>query len=422
MAPDAPANRKQAFREHGLRCLRDRWPLNWTLERYGMWWRYLRLLEKTPEPQSRLRAMPHIPDIAVYTPGHIGDILLTVPLVRALRDHYPQSRIRWIVGSWSKQLAERYVSYASRIEVFSPGWLNYSRAVNRRYAAEHIAWLEAMSRHPADLFVTTAPAGLDTYLVGRSLKPVLWCGRGPELDLYPVACSRQITTVSRDVPEARDILKILEPLGIRNGSDRLEYTVRPEERDLALRLLADSGIDHSARFIIISPAAGWPGKQWPCERWSEVADKLREKGWLIVLVGGKQDEGLCRKVQALMRNHCANLAGQTTLPELAALISMARLWMGCDSGGMHLAAALNVPVVSLFGPTNPSKWGPCGSKHSIIRKVESCDGCIAWHPNARCLHDARCMKMIGADEVCAKAGLLLGASDQMASEAGMSRS
>ena len=154
-----------------------------------------------------------------------------------------------------------------------------------------------------------------------------------------------------------------------------------------------------APLAVLVPGAGWPGKQWPAEWFAAIGDRLRrEAGFAVVLAGSAGEAELCRSVAARMREPAASLAGKTSLAQLAALLAQAGLFVGNDSGPMHLAACFQIPSVVCFGPTIASKWAPRHARARVLQH-EDCAGCVSWHFRASCLHGNRCMKSIAADEV-----------------------
>ena len=121
----------------------------------------------------------------------------------------------------------------------------------------------------------------------------------------------------------------------------------------------------------------------------------RSNGFQIAWVGGPGEESLV----PTSRREDFNWVGKTSIPLLAALMEQAKLFVGNDSGLLHIATALGVPTVSMWGPTSPGKWGPKGSIHRHIRKVERCEGCIYWDYRETCRHDHVCMRAVQVDEV-----------------------
>ena len=136
------------------------------------------------------------------------------------------------------------------------------------------------------------------------------------------------------------------------------------------------------------------------DRFARIADRLVEQMGVRVLIGGaagerEMGEEMARKMSQVP----VNLMGMTSWGVLAALIRDASLFVGCDSGPMHLAAVYETPCVCLFGPTRPEEWAPRGQYARIIRNVQSCPDCWPWHPRRDCVHGRACMKAIEVDEV-----------------------
>jgi heptosyltransferase-1 len=137
------------------------------------------------------------------------------------------------------------------------------------------------------------------------------------------------------------------------------------EEALAQRLRA---LDIGA-FAILNPGAGWGAKQWPAERYGDVARKLVEYGLKSLINYGPGEAGLARAAESASGG--AAVATACPLSELIALTRRARIFIGGDTGPMHLAAALGIPVVAIFGPTNPARNGPFGTPSIVLRSSTS---------------------------------------------------
>lgn len=403
----APERRRKRLGKEGLRPLRETWWTPLQYESNRALWSNLYLLESSREPRRTEAVFPAEARVVVYTPGHIGDVLHAVPLLRALREARPCMELVWVVGPWCERLARRYAE-PDRVEVFSPAWHQYRRGTSGPTLRSQKRWGSAKSA--ADVFISTARTDLTALFVGRSVQPGWWIGRPPLSRLYPVAAREDIVPVREDVYEAEDLLELGSPLWIQSKNAVLAYGITEDERRQAEARLRDAGVDPQQPYVVIAPCAGWAGKQWPLERWSVVADKLHEHGLNVVLAGTAGERKQCLRVAAAMKKTPVNMAGQTNLEEMAAMNAGSRLWLGSDSGGLHLAAAVGTPTVSLFGPTNPDKWAPRGPRHRFLRAVDGCPGCVPWHPRARCRHRADCMIKIETGAVMEEALHLLGSS------------
>jgi heptosyltransferase-1 len=122
-------------------------------------------------------------------------------------------------------------------------------------------------------------------------------------------------------------------------------------------------------FALLNPGAGWGAKQWPAERYGQVARRLAEDGMKSLINFGPGEEPLARAVESASQGAAQGMA--CSLTELISLTRRARLFIGGDTGPMHLAAALGIPVVAIFGPTNPARNGPFGTRSMVLRSPAS---------------------------------------------------
>jgi lipopolysaccharide heptosyltransferase II len=157
--------------------------------------------------------------------------------------------------------------------------------------------------------------------------------------------------------------------------------------------------------LLLQPGARYPMKVWPPERFAELADRLADRFACRILLGGDQRE---REIaEQIARNtRCAPkvVAGKFSLLQFASLVKRCALFVGNDGGAMHIAAAMGTPVLALFGPTYPRRWGPRGGPAQVIYKGLDCRAC--YHPS--CLRgDDSCMRQISVDEVFGAAGRML---------------
>src|SRR5437763_537804 len=156
---------------------------------------------------------------------------------------------------------------------------------------------------------------------------------------------------------------------------------------------------HQRNIAILNPGAGWAAKQWPAERYGEVARGLASDGMLSVINFGPGEEELARAAEAASGGSATSIS--CSISELTALTRRARLLIGGDTGPLHLAAALKVPVVALFGPTDPARTGPFGSRAVPLRNPES-KTTFSHHRNP----DAGLLKISVEDTVAAARWLL----------------
>jgi 3-deoxy-D-manno-octulosonic-acid transferase/heptosyltransferase-1 len=155
-------------------------------------------------------------------------------------------------------------------------------------------------------------------------------------------------------------------------------------------LLRECGIEAGQdRFIAVNPVALWETKLWDQGKFAELAQRIvQEMNVPVVLTGSAAEKPYIDGIQRTMKLPVANLAGETSLRDLAALYRLASLVVTTDSGPMHIAAAVNTPVVALFGPTDPARTGPYGTGHTVVRRGLSCSPCFLKEcPSRRCMNE-----------------------------------
>lgn len=360
------------------------------------------LARRLPAP----RPAPGAPPCAViYTPGHLGDILHTAPMIRHLRRNRPDWRIVWLVGPWSAPLARRYADLVDDILPFAPDALCYHRNQPRlrQSAASQLRLGLRLRRLAPVAFISTASENPATRWLANLMRPALWTGVGdrPPPRLHP-AVRTQLTSYAKDRPETLAHLDLLRPLGISlaDADTSLFFPLPPDLSAWGDRFLADEHIDSARPLVLISPGSGWPGKNWPLDRYLETARwLLHEKSAQVAWLGTPAESA------AFFPDPSApppgrNWMGRLDLSQLATVMSRATLWLGNDSGPLHLAAAVNCPTLSLWGPTEPAKWAPRGPRHRHLRFHPRCPGCEYWNPAAACLHPTHpCMEAIPVPSV-----------------------
>ncbi len=192
-------------------------------------------------------------------------------------------------------------------------------------------------------------------------------------------------------------LAATEALGLAGPPLAPTLTVSPSAEKRAEDLIRGNGIDPARPIICVHPGARWWFKSWPPERFAALADRIQQATSAPVLIlGGDQDRQVVSQIQTGMRAHARNLVGSTDLPVLAGVLKRASLMVSNDNGPMHMAAALGVPVVGLFGPSDPAVWGPWGEGHRVFYKNLDCRAC--FHPD--CFRgEENCMMQISLEEV-----------------------
>lgn len=321
--------------------------------------------------------------ILFIRPGGIGDAVLLLRAIRAVSERYP--------GVTITVLAEK-----RNATVFS-----LCGAVSRILLYDRPGELLAAVRGAYDVVMDSEQWHRLSALVARFTGAPQLIGYATNnrerMFSHPVA-------YSHDSHESDSFLALLQPLGITHYPDTDSVIEIPERavRAAEHKLAALSG----KPFVALFPGASIPERRWGAERFAELARRLQRRGMAVVVVGGKGDEQAGNLIAA--KGAGLNLAGRTSLAESAAVIARSRLLVTGDSGLLHIAAELNVPTVSLFGPGIEKKWAPRNASHMVLNKHLSCSPCTRFGYTPRCRIGARCLELITVDEVESAVNLVLG--------------
>jgi heptosyltransferase-2 len=180
--------------------------------------------------------------------------------------------------------------------------------------------------------------------------------------------------------------------------------VGPEARAAAVRLRAEAGLG-DASYAVLGPGAAYgPAKRWPAERFAEVGERLRRRGLALVLAGAREDAAACAAVRERLGGGCADLSGRTDLAALAGLCAAARVVVCNDSGLGHLAAALGIPTVTVFGSTSSAWTAPLGSRVRVVQHAPPCSPCF----RRTCAIGYRCLESVSPECVACACKELIG--------------
>jgi len=335
-------------------------------------------------------------NILVIKLRYIGDVLLATPVLRSLRERFPDACLTITVLRGTEDVLK---GNPDLTEVL---------VVERGGLAEQLRFLQSIRRRRFDCVIDLTDGDRSAVLSRFSGAPVRiglneehrWRGL-----LY--------TTVVRPGPEATHRvernLETVRPLGIEPKACPLVLRIPPQDEAAAAGLLDDLAgeklSDGSKALVMLQPGARYWFKAWPVERFAELAGRLAARYGCRILVGGDAKErGLAEAIRAGAQAPVVPLAGRLTLLQYTAVLKRCSLFVGNDNGPMHMAAALGVPVVALFGPSDPAEWGPRGGRAEVLYKGLDCRRC--FHPTCT-RGEESCMKQITVEEVFAAATKLL---------------
>ena len=353
--------------------------------------------------------------ILLVKPSAVGDVVHTIPLLVKLRARYPQARIDWFITPENAVLVRHHPALSGVVLFNRRSFGSFGR--NWRATAGPFELLRQLRRTRYDLVIdmhgqfrtaafvraTGAPVriGFDrpikrlpTETIHHEIHNVPLHGWAGAREASWLAYTNRIPIPTLDVHAIDRYLWLGKMLGLDNSPPDLRIYLSPETEVRAVQLLARHGLKE---FAVLAPGTMWETKHWPPERFAEVGRLLRQRQLGVVVVGTPRDKDRCR-IAADLCPGATDLCGQTSLGELAAIIRLSAVAVTNDSGSMHLAVALETPVVSIFGPTNPVHIGPYGHPEAVVRLDLPCSPCN-YRRLRQCPFGHACMEQLTAGMV-----------------------
>jgi heptosyltransferase-2 len=199
-----------------------------------------------------------------------------------------------------------------------------------------------------------------------------------------------------------DLVNVLTSTQIRPS---IEIQATSDERATARRLLNAEGISNDKPFLVLNPGAAYgSAKRWHEDRFAAVAETLSvELGMHVALIGSESERSIGEQIRDRMTQPAAVLTGKTSLETLIGVLAESSLMITNDSGPMHIASALGIPTVAVFGSTDERVTGPCGPRTRVVKRAVECSPCLL----RKCPIDHRCMNAVTIEDVCSVARALL---------------
>ncbi len=322
---------------------------------------------------------------------HFGDAVITTAILSPLRRRYPNAAIEVLAGPWNREIFEA----APEVDrVFVSRNNRFARGRRLGWPLAVIWWGLWLRRRRYDLAIDVRgefPLALILWLSGAKQRLGWNCGGGGFLLTHS-------PTYVPGRPEVQSRLALLAELGIRPQADASPWRPRfvpdaPASRTASqLWKSAVNDRDGEARRVVLHVGAGMSAKEWPVEHWRELLTRILAGGTSqVVLVGSASDRIIARHILGPHRwLEVADWTGQLSIPELAAVLEQADLFIGADSGPAHLAAAVGTRVVALFSGTNcVEQWKPAGPQVTVVRNAVECSPCHRTEcplPDHPCMH------------------------------------
>jgi lipopolysaccharide heptosyltransferase II len=306
----------------------------------------------------------------------LGDVLMTSPALRALKETLPERRIT-LLSSSSGAAAGRQIPEVDEVLAWDAPWMKAS-AVRRESRADRLFCdkLRLRGFDAAVIFTVFSQSALPPALLcywADIPRRLAYCRENPYqllTDWVPETEPEQ--GIGHEVERQ---LKLVKTIGCSTRSEQLSFRVLPKDREELGELLAQTNLNETAPWIVIHPGATAPSRRYPVRQFAAAANELCRRGFQIVITGSPDESSLVNELQADLHTPGISLAGRLTLGQLAALLERSPLLLTNNTGPAHLAAALQTPVVDLYALTNP-QHAPWGVNHRILSYDVPCKYCF----------------------------------------------
>ena len=342
----------------------------------------------------------HPGNILLIQLGDIGDVVLTTPTIRAVKETHLDARVSVLVFRpfGSLLLADPNIyevietarirgSLFRRLKTF----LELARTLYKKHYDLAIN-LRTGDRGALLAFFTRAKHRIGC----RGVKKQFWH------QLLFTSILRELKVAPPPVhPGADQSLRVIRELGIDTEDSMPKLYIAPNDKVRAASLLAKTGIFPGEKIITINPFSRWKYKEWSQEKWGEVIDRIWETYRIpTVLIGSAEEAVANREISSGRESYTFNLAGETSLGELAATLALSTLHLGVDSAAPHIAAALGTPTVTIHGPSDWRAWRIVNAHHKVISQTMDCLPCNKTGCNgsgkSQCLDDLTAAPVIRA--------------------------
>jgi len=347
--------------------------------------------------------------ILLIKPSSLGDVVHALPVLHGLRRRYPNARIDWLISSSLAPLLEGHPDL-NELVLFDRrrfGRMAYSPAA----AADFVRFIQRLRMRRYDLVIDLQGLFRTGFLTRTSGAPVR-IGFAGAREGAPLFYNHRVRRTAREQfgerlsvsenPEAHAVdrnYSVARLLGFEDVPIEFHIPLSENDRGSAERLLRQAEWRNEQRLVAVVSGARWETKVWLPQRFAATIDELQSGHDVrCVLLGGPDETARCAQIAAACRNAPINLAGQTSLRALVAVLAKADAVLCHDSGAMHVAVALDRPVVCLVGPTNPARTGPYRRPDAVVRLDLDCAPCYL-RKLSHCRFDHRCMEELAVTPV-----------------------
>lgn len=333
--------------------------------------------------------------ILVIKLSAVGDVILSIPSLRAIRDKFKEAEIKVIVGMKAKDILKN-CPYIDGIIVYD--YKNRDKGLKG-----FIKKGSLLRKMNFDISIDLQNNRRSRLLAATSLIPVRL---GYDNRKFSVFLSRKVKPPKESLDPVSHQARLLGALRIPMENKALGLWPSESDEEWADKFLEDAWVNRGQPLIGVNPGASirWATKRWPVENFAKLCDMLAGRlGARILLTGAKEDTEIGKNIAGLCKSRPIIAIGKSTLMQLTSLIKRCNVFVTSDSAPMHMAAATDVSFVAIFGPTDPNRHLPPCKRCVVIRKELKCSPCYS----PRCIIGLKCMKKITVEEVFKAAEQLL---------------
>lgn len=337
-------------------------------------------------PKNRRKVSPG--KILIVKPSSLGDIIHSLPLLDAIKHCFPEAEIHWVVARGFEGILEGHPMINRLWVIDKSGWkklTNISHTI-----LDFKALSNELKKERFDMAIDLQGllrSGLISKASGAKVRIGLKGYKEAREGSFLFHTDR--VSVGKGIVHAVDrYLSVADYLGCERGETAFPLPPSSEVSEHLKAVMKDP-------YAVFVPGARWPTKRWPPEYFGELAEIIKNNTSIgSLVVGSRDDEEIGRMIEESSGGSAVSIAGRSSLKELVEVIRNARAVISTDSGPMHIASALGVPIVAIFGPTSPERTGPYGKNNIVIRSTLKCASCL----KRRC-DNFMCMSSIEPKEV-----------------------
>jgi lipopolysaccharide heptosyltransferase II len=328
--------------------------------------------------------------ILIVNVNWLGDVLLSTAAIRAIKKSYPRSFLACMVVERCVEVLENN-PYLDEIIIFDETALHKGIIAKIKFTQE----LKKKNFDIVFLFHRSFTRTLITFLSGIPERVGYYTKKRGFL------LTKKIELPNKGIHRLEYYLNIITSCGIKSDGKYCDFFISDHDKKYASEFFKNENIQDNDFIVVINPGGNWQPKRWPEENFAQLCQRLiQELKAKIIISGSSKDITLANRIVSLMRSRPMISAGKTTLKQLGALMQRSDLVISADSGPMHIAAAVGVDLIALFGPTSDSVTGPIGKgKIAVIKKDINCKiPCYESH----CQKGYLCMRNITVEDVFEK--------------------